>query len=86
MHDDSMFIIQLSFIDGQIKFSQDIEQRQLAITQILRNIYINSISYLIMRVIITAYSGDPIHLDKLFIAFEIKLKFNVITFVLINFC
>ena len=55
MHDDSMFIIQLSFIDGQIKFSQDIEQRQLAITQILRNIYINSISYLIMRVIITAY-------------------------------
>ena len=57
MHDDGMFIIQLSFIDGQIKFSQDIEQRQLAITQILRNIYINSISYLIMRVIITAYCG-----------------------------
>ena len=55
MHDDGMFIIQLSFIDGRNKFSQDIEQRQLAITQILRNIYINSISYLIMRVIITAY-------------------------------
>ena len=55
MHDDGMFIIQLFFIDGQIKFSQEIEQRQLAITQILRNIHITLISYLIMRVIITAW-------------------------------
>ena len=57
MHDDGMFIIQLSFIDGQNKFRQEIEQRQLAITQILRNIYNNLMSCLIIRDIIAAYSG-----------------------------
>ena len=57
MHDDGMFIIQLSFIDGQNKFRQDINQRQLAITQILRNIYNKMMSCLILGDIITAYSG-----------------------------